>query len=620
MIFFFIIAIESEFTVVAALGRPLSLGMLYDCRKDSFIPGVSLWDKKALSGNVVSDPQPHTDVKFSSSDSLSSKSSLLGVSASLKASFMGGLVEVGGSAKYLHDTKSSNAVSRVTMHYSETITFEQLAMFQLGHIPYHQMFDQKTATHATHVVIAVLYGAQAFVVFDRTLSEKEIKQEIDGELKAMVKNIPSFSIDGKGSVNMTEDEYKKVEKIACTFHGDFILEQNPTTCKEAIHTFKKLPTLLKKNPQNVVAQKVWLYPLHPFESKAARLKRKITTSLISNIENAIEELGEAERACNDLLKNIWIDHFIDIKERLQLFQKLISIYKTNLRNAIGTVLPAIRGGEEEEKSLEDILKNHRSSQFNADILNHWLNDVKSELDLLSHHTKSLEGIRFENSDPMTLFFDRDVDVVVCLTFTSLKYEDPYLSALRKSVQSDRLKELDRCNNLPSVKSARKWFNNPSAIVKMIKSLSQFRKFSEHNKDEKGIRFIMSAIPNTSIAGSSIYLYRKSGLIDTQFQPMPKPPPPIVKNVLAQNVSLKLQSSLSREGLQYRVEYKQVKPHCEAEEPWSSRDTYDEDFTLTELESGKHYLIRCRIVDKVGVSEASDTVNAYLHSKCHLNSL
>ncbi|XP_051745180.1 stonustoxin subunit alpha-like [Ctenopharyngodon idella] len=553
----------SEPMEVAALGRPLSLGMLYDCRKDSFIPGVTLWDEKSLSENLHNHPQPRTDLKFSSSDSLSSKSSLLDISASLKASFMGGLVEVEGSGKFLRDTKSSNQQSRVTMFYSETTRFEQLTMSQLGQITYPQVFDQKTATH---VVTAVLYGAQAVMVFDRSISEEESKQEIEGKLNVMVKSIPEFSIKGKGSVNMKDDEKKMSEKISCTFHGDFLIEQNPTTYMEAIQTYKTLPTLLKENPQNVVPIKVWLYPLHLLDDKAAQLQREITTSLISDTEHIFEELGEAERTCNDLFKNTLVNAFSDIKERLQLFQDSLSTYKIMLLEAVHRVLPAIRGGEEEEKSLEDILNMHRSSPFSADKLNKWLNDAKSELRILSSYTNRLQGINIVGSaDLITIFFDPDVDKVVCLTFTSLKYEDPYLSTLKEFPKSDMSKELDASKPF-SVKSVKKWVNGHSEtdtgfstmrfiehsahsehsvtgisvnsftkwfkdlniIIKMRQNLSQFRRFAEANKDEKRTRCIISAISNPFIAGSSINQYEKGKLTDREFQPTFKPPPTIAE--------------------------------------------------------------------------------------------
>ncbi|XP_048036490.1 neoverrucotoxin subunit beta-like [Megalobrama amblycephala] len=609
----------SETIEVAALGRPLFPGMLYDCRKDTFIPGVTLWDKKSLSEDLDSRLKLMTDLKFSSSDSLSSKSSLLDVSASLKASFLGGLVEVGGSAKFLHDTKSSNQQSRVTMYYSETSRFEQLTMTHLGQITYPEVFDQKTATH---VVTAVLYGAQAFMVFDRTFSEEENKQEIEGQLNIMIKKIPSFSIEGEGALKMSDGHEKMVESIACTFYGDVRLEKSPTTYMEAVEVYKKLPVLLREDPQNAVPIKVWLYPLSLLDTKAAQLKRTISTSLVSKTEDVIEELGEAERTCNDLLRNTLVNVFRDIKERLCSFQGSFSIYKTVILKALARVLPAIRGGEMEENSLEDILKIHYSSPFNPDMLNQWLDHAKSELNFLSSHTKVLEGILTEDSDRLnTILLDPNTDVVVCLTFTSLKYEDQYLSTLKEFVQSAKLKELDvamktSSSMLPSVK---RWIHYPDVISKMREKLTLFKSFSEANKDEKRYRFIISAIADPSSTGSSIYLYEKGKLTNTQFQLVSKPPPPIVKNVLERSVSLKLQKSPTGETVRYRVEYQQVNADSDAEEQWLVKNTSDEDFTLTGLEFGKQYLIRYRIVGKVGVSEASDTIGSILASgKCHMH--
>ncbi|XP_058627681.1 cytolytic toxin-alpha-like [Onychostoma macrolepis] len=597
---------ESETFELAALGRPLFPGMLYDCRKDSFIPGVTLWDKKSLREDLDSRPQLMTDLKFSSSDSLSSKSSLLDVSASLKASFLGGLVEVGGSAKYLRDTKSSNQQSRVTMHYSETSRFDQLTMTQLGQITYPQVFEKKTATH---VVTAVLYGAQAFMVFERSFAEDENKQDIEGELNVMVKKISGFSIEGEGAVKMTDEDNKKAENITCTFHGDFHLEQNPSTYLEALEVYKNLPKQLKANPQNAVPIKVWLYPLSLLDTNAARLVREISTRLISNTEDMMEELAEVERTCNDLSRRTEVNVFSDIKARLHSFQDSFINYKMVLQKALARVLPAIRGGGMEEQSLENILKIHRNSPFNADLLNQWLDDAKSELNLLNNPSKTLNEINIEDSDRLNaILLDPDIDVVLCLTFTSLNYKDPYLSTLKEFLKSDKFKELDGNKTLLSVASDRKWFKDPEVIAKMRENLRLFEKYSEANKNEKSIRFIISAISNPSIQGTSIYLYENGKLTDTKFQPVSKPPPPTVNNVLEHTVSLKLQKSPTGETVKYRLEYKQVKADSGAEEQWLVKDTTDEDFKLTGLESGKQYLIRYRIVGKVGVSEASETVS------------
>ncbi|XP_021330972.3 cytolytic toxin-alpha-like [Danio rerio] len=591
---------------LAALGRSLFPGMLYDCRKDSFIPGVTLWNKKSINDNLDSHPQPRTDLKVCGSDSLSDKCNLMDISASLKASFFGGLVEVGGSAKYLHDTKTSNQQSRVTMYYSETTRFDQLIISQLQDFTYQQVFKQKTATH---VITAVLYGAQAFMVFDRTLSTNENTQEINGELDVMIKKFPSFSIEGKGSVEMTDSDKNKAEKISCTFHGDFHLEQNPTSYMEALDTYQKLPTLLKENPQNAVPIKVWLYPLHLLNDNVAKLEREIRSSLVSNTVEIIEKLNEVNRVSCDLSKNTLTNDFSDIQERLCSFKESVGIYKTVFQKAVARVLPDIRGGVKEEESLADILKIHHDSPFNAEKLNQWLKDANSELNLLSSYLKTLDKIKLEDSDGLnTILLDPDIDVVVCLTITSLSYEDPDLEKQQEFLKSDQFKQLDKVNYLKAVEPVRKWFNNPDAIRQMRQSLTQFKGFSEANKDDKRMRFIVSAISDSSNPVSSIYLYEKGELKDTKFQLPSKPPPPIVKDVQDKTVSLKLQNPWTGETVKYRVEYKESNADSAAEENWLVIDTRDKDFTLNELEPEKSYLIRYRTVSKVGVSEASDTVS------------
>ncbi|KAI3364940.1 hypothetical protein L3Q82_000940 [Scortum barcoo] len=158
---------------VAALGRPFNLGMLYDARKDQLIPGLTLWDDKTLQNKATKSSQHSSDFDISASDSIESKSSLLDVGASLKASFMSGLIQVGGSGKFLNDTKKFKNQSRVTFQYKATTDFKQLSVTQLPAMDTQQMEIIKKSS-ATHVVTGILYGANAFFVFD---SEKlEAKQ------------------------------------------------------------------------------------------------------------------------------------------------------------------------------------------------------------------------------------------------------------------------------------------------------------------------------------------------------------------------------------------------------------------------------------------------------------
>ncbi|XP_058872096.1 LOW QUALITY PROTEIN: neoverrucotoxin subunit beta-like [Acipenser ruthenus] len=157
---------------LATLGRPFQLGMLYDCRSDSLVPGVTLWNLEELQKDIDVRPKPYTDFQIIASDSLEDKTSALNVEASLATSFFSGLVQLKGSAKYLNDKKTSKSQSWVYLHYLTTTHFEQLTMNHLGYsnVTYPNVFKEGPATH---VVTAVLYGIQAFFVFDKQVSSEE---------------------------------------------------------------------------------------------------------------------------------------------------------------------------------------------------------------------------------------------------------------------------------------------------------------------------------------------------------------------------------------------------------------------------------------------------------------
>ncbi|CAK6984454.1 verrucotoxin subunit beta-like, partial [Scomber scombrus] len=245
---------------LAALGRPFGLGMLYDCRRDSLISGMTLWNREDLKKNMGERPKPNSDFKIVASESVEGKSSVLEVDASLKASFLGGLVEVDGSAKYLNDHKTSKNQARVTLNYKTTTKFQELSMNHLGrgNVRHPDVFDKG---NATHVVTGILYGAQAFFVFDREVSEKENHQDIQGNLEVMIKKIPGLTIEGEGSLKMEDKDKANVEKFSFRFHGDFLLKKPPTSFQDAIQIYQSLPQLLGANGENAVPVKVWLLPL-----------------------------------------------------------------------------------------------------------------------------------------------------------------------------------------------------------------------------------------------------------------------------------------------------------------------------------------------------------------------
>ncbi|XP_039592071.1 uncharacterized protein LOC120515276 [Polypterus senegalus] len=576
---------------MAALGRPFQVGMLYDCRSDSLIPGVTLWDFENLKKDLNIKLQKNTKHKIITSDSLDEKTSILNVTASLKVSFLCGLIEVGGSAKYLNDTKSSKRQSRVTLHYNTTTRMEQLTMSHLGSqkVDYPEVFEQKSATH---VVTAVLYGAQAFFVFDQSSSKEEQNQDITRQLEILIKKC--ISVDGKGDLKMTDADKKIADHFNCTFYGDFVLHHNPTSFQDAMQIYTNLPNKLGKVDELAVPIQVWLYPLIHLNSQAAQLVQEISVALVSKSQEVLEEIDEHIMRCNDIMKDSGVNNFPIIKENAEQFKSMLNQYKCIFQKDLTRVLPNIRGGGANEEQLTDILKKKEESPFNKCAITTWLNKREKEITMLRNVFNQINEMELNIviNDLDTLIYNNNIKNIVCLTFTSLHVSQSYISVMKRYLQapcqpSDHLSE-------PSeeliIQNFRKYFQ-------------QFIEFAEINQNSKTTRFLVHSIPDEESPGATIYLYKSGSLISHNFQLPCKPEPLVADSRTDNSVTLKLRVQRSdSEG--HRVEYK-----LPEDEEWKTVDTRDtlEQVTITKLLADTTYQFRHRAVCQAGVSQVSDTI-------------
>ncbi|XP_055004983.1 verrucotoxin subunit beta-like [Boleophthalmus pectinirostris] len=404
---------------MAALGRSFLLGMFYDCRSDKLVPGLSFWDQEKLDKDMRVTREPSTECQIVVSDHLSKKASSLQVDAGLKASFLSGLVTVQGSAKYLNNKKSSSRQARVTLQYKTTTQFKTLSMNQLSeeNLKHHEVIKKGLATH---VVTAILYGAQAFFVFDQETSQDENVQEIQGNLKVMIEKIPNISIDAEGNLKMEDRDKEKVNKFSCTFHGDFCLDKSPTTFEEAVKVYQDLPKRLGPKGENAVPVRVHLLPLSALDSAASKLVRHISLRLVCEAENILENFRELDMICNDILKSPAGQNFSYVSEKVKTFNSLCSEFLLGLQETLATKLPSIRGGGEEEAALAEVLKRATESPFSFHRLNQWMEEVTEEantIKVLTNLMRNTEVISSKNDLKKKVF---DSEKALVFVFTSLE--------------------------------------------------------------------------------------------------------------------------------------------------------------------------------------------------------
>ncbi|XP_038671285.1 uncharacterized protein LOC119975569, partial [Scyliorhinus canicula] len=592
----------------AALGRPFRLGMLYDCRSESLIPGITLWDLKTQQKGSDTQRQYNTEFHIIASDSIENKTSALNVNGSLKASLLSGLVEVKGSAKYLNDTKRSKRQARVTLQYRTTTRFEQLTMSHLGrqNVTHPYVFDQGTATH---VVTAVLYGAQAFFVFDQEVSSSENLQDIQGNLEGMVKEIPKIAIEGQASLKMRDEQQSNSQKFSCTLHEDFCLDINPTTFQDAVNIYRTLPKLLGRDGEHTVPMRVWLFPLNKLDSKAAQLVRDISVGLVNRCQSVLEQLNEAVMRCNDMMRDSVTAQFPEIGNRIMKFREMCLEHKLVFQKTLSRVLPSIRGGGVEEGLLVDILKNKEQSPFKPQSLIKWLDDQEREMNVVKSYLSILKGIHVvkSRSDLDREILDSQTEYVVCFTFTSLHQEDFYLLEANSYLQSHTAEKMQIPNPADQVSAehhTQQWFNSASVSQKMKECSRLFLDFSTANRTREISKFIVASVQDDSNVGASIYLYERGFVVSHCFEPPSQPERPVVSGTTHDSVTLQFQPPRYGAGeiVGYRVEYRATQ-----QEEWTTVDTSDTStsFTISGLQPHQEYQFQYRAVTKAGVSMVSE---------------
>ncbi|KAF3703991.1 Neoverrucotoxin subunit alpha [Channa argus] len=510
---------------VAALGRPFALGMLYDAHRDKLDTAFILWDKKTLQES--SEKRSHYSSFHHStvSDSIDSKSTLLDINASLKASFLSGLVEVGGSASYLNDNKKFKNQSRVTFSYKATTIYEQLAMTHLEakNMKIREAIEKSSATH---VVTGILYGANAFFVFDSEKLDSSCVQNIQGSMESVIKKIPSLEIEGKMGIKLSNEEKALTQKFSCKYYGDFILESNPATFEDAVKTYTQLPKQLGEHGERSVPVKVWLTPLKNLDPTAAELKREICVGLVRKAENVLEMMKEVEMRCNDSLEEKMVKGLQPIFKKLSHFQKHCRDYTTTLKHSMEEKFPAIRAGEKDVSSVEKLFDQKESSPFSHDNLKKWLDNEEREINIIRSCVDLMEGTKIVQKQANV---DREVlapgvEDVLCFVFTSMETTDAYLDQMASYLHSHEQKD---ASVTPPTKE--QWYISAEVVSKMRQKAKEFNQLAKGLMNSRRFRFLIAAMPNKNYKGATIYHYMDGSLVTEDFSRPRLPPVESIKD-------------------------------------------------------------------------------------------
>ena len=599
---------DCSLLTMACLGRPLKLGMLYDCRSDQLLPGVTLWDTSQLQETIDKCPLPETECHILTEDTIRVKAHSLGIHAGLKLSTLADLVSVSGSAKFLYNHRESKHQARVTLQYSMTSHFEQLAMPDVDKIQYSDVFERG---NATHVVTGVVYGVDAFFVFNRHVEKDESVLEIYGKMAAAVNGIPEVTISGEGELKIEDAEKAFTDEMTCQFHGDILLPENPTTFKGAVEMYKRLPKFIAGDSENmkVVPKRVWLYPLCKLNSKAAQLMLEVSPNLVNLAQSLSQCLQDLAMQANDLISSEVCSYFVCIRKQISLFLRLISSYDMYITKQLSSVLPQVRGGSAKEDILAEVFQRNSASPFNCDSLSLWLQGKVQENQILQEY---LDGLKDKgDGDDNVLFtfspgeldgtlMDLSLSYAICFAFKVPCGNDPFLQKL-----SDYLND-SSCTEQSTQLMTKEWFQDMTLISEIKAKAKVFKALASATGKSESIKFLVTHLEEDDTKkGSAILLYNGSGPLES-YQPPDKPSKPEMIWAASDRIYFTWSAPQNGKPTHYTFCYRQKRDHPHQWKEGKAGIT--ESAILSNLNSETTYLVKIRAHFEIGLCLDSDVSN------------
>uniref|UniRef100_A0A8C7L6T5 B30.2/SPRY domain-containing protein n=1 Tax=Oncorhynchus kisutch TaxID=8019 RepID=A0A8C7L6T5_ONCKI len=461
---------------VPALGRPIHPGMLYDCCSESFTPDF-LCDSDNKIKRKISLPFPFTETKVIETDSLQERFRALGLDQPIRTSFLSGLVDVGGAAEYLNHPLLHKG-DYVTLHYKRTTRLDQLTFFLLEKVRCPEVIQQQTSTH---MVMAVTYGTQAFIVCktNRTWT----MSKVINKLKKMIQLLTAE--DGAAQLATSSG-------LTCTYYGD--LETNRGD-REITDLSESFPKLLGLSGEKAVPLRVWLCPLKNLYP-AATCVREISEDLQSRVEREMEHYRYTGTRCEEMVKHEWVSKVQDLKDKLIRFIDLIQQYLAQLQKLMGRMLVSVRSEVQEEKAVEEEMKGHDLSPFRMEATGQWLDDKQAEL-------KFLESL----------------DSKIRSKMVSTDQLQKVISNSKTDTHLDSLQTYSQTRPGHRYQHTQPWFKSEENKNRVTTAA---RAFLDFVKVTKKLKFVATSIPNDSTPGASIRLYQGGRLVDSDYEAVSKP--------------------------------------------------------------------------------------------------
>jgi hypothetical protein len=299
------------------LGQVADLGDLYDARTDSFV-SLSILNSSPPPSVVSRVDNPTSELEFTSNDTYEEKFSKLNLNAELGASFLCGMVSVGGSGRFLTETRSSNRTRQVSCHYHTATAREKLNLtaFTNPDLKSHLNLNVIQSGAGTHVVSEIEWGTKSIVTARYKVADSASQTEAQGSVDAGLAKLSALA-GINAEVEFEETKQNSQTTFEIKVYGDLVADDDiPTDFESVCKYIKNMPSSIAAS--NGGKGKPLVYTLHPLgmlhfiydlELKHHISLKQLSVEVLEQFVHLFDEWCSARQRLNDYYADVTSHQF-----------------------------------------------------------------------------------------------------------------------------------------------------------------------------------------------------------------------------------------------------------------------------------------------------------------------
>ena len=361
--------------------------------------------------------------------------------------------------------------------------------------------------NATHIVLAVIYGLEAYCVFAQDADDEEEREEADEHLSKILK-IFENALEDDQDPSEFKDQYQKDKQLAsikCRLYADF----QTSTVRECNifeafkHCHKLIGDVRKNGDKKVVPINIVLCPL-PVDEQLPKY-RDVDGDVLARCCQVTDELNqilfESEAVRNTLMKSLR-PSLREFEKTLQTYQKML---RDGLKNAILKSRETLDSDDIAVEKVINIAQNHQL--FQPAKLRKWLDNKKAESEMADTVAK-VKGLAFLPSKcQIEKEMAKSYETTHCLVLNLPPFDsvtNKLLGEMKSYVEDyTKLVAVEKDDDDSDEEEQVPWHQDKMKRKQVLDKIRQFADYVEKNKQLEGkVNFFM--IPEEPPCRYSIY--------------------------------------------------------------------------------------------------------------------